>query len=326
MRAPLSAMAGLAALAALSSGCGDPRRADVQVFWTFAGQTCQQAGVHIVQVDIANELLTPNQFFCTDPKDGSLRVGADLGPFLLGTYQVTLTAFDTNGFTRFESSQTFTVQGDTELHVDVQPVATADVSWDALTSAGGFALGAQGAMTCAEAQVDTVRIMLDPNPDGTGGTAAGEVACNTNGVEGAQAAPMPTGTHSFAISGIRNTPAGPRLVYQTTRPASGRFDPGLITLIDVDADPVGSGRGSATLTWDFSAAGGSACPITYTLTDPSGVVQAAQTASDCTGTLLVPSVAAGLWGIDAIAGAFHSHVLFAVPNQASASWKIPFSR
>src|SRR5713101_5033094 len=226
MRAPLSAMAGLAALAALSSGCGDPRRADVQVFWTFAGQTCQQAGVHIVQVDIANELLTPNQFFCTDPKDGSLRVGADLGPFLLGTYQVTLTAFDTNGFTRFESSQTFTVQGDTELHVDVQPVATADVSWDALTSAGGFALGAQ-------------------------------------------VAPMPTGTHSFAISGIRNTPAGPRLVYQTTRPASGRFDPGLITLIDVDADPVGTGLGSATLTWDFSAAGGSACPITYTLTDRS---------------------------------------------------------
>src|SRR5712691_10181119 len=292
MRAPLSAMAGLAALAALSSGCGDPRRADVQVFWTFAGQTCQQAGVDIVQVEVANEVLTPDQFFCIDPKDGSLRIGADLGPFLLGTYQVTLTAFDTNGFTRFESSQTFTVRGDTELHVDVQPVATADVSWDALTSAGGFAPGAQGAMTCAEAQVE----------------------------------PMPTGTHSFAISGIRNTPAGPRLVYQTTHPASGRFDAGLITLIDVDADPVGTGLGSATLTWDFSAAGGSACPITYTLTDPSGVVQAVQTTSNCTSMLLIPNVAAGLWGIDATAGAFQAHILFAVPNQTTASWIIPFSK
>ncbi|HXL19379.1 MAG TPA: hypothetical protein VN961_17830 [Streptosporangiaceae bacterium] len=324
MRAPLTAMAVLAALAA--AGCGDPRRGDVQVFWTFSGQTCQQAGVHTVQLDVADELLSPNQFSCTDPNNGRLNVGADLGPFLHGSYDLTVTALDSDGFTRFQSSQTFTVQGDTEVHVDVQPVATADVSWDALTSAGGFAHGAQGAMTCAEAQVDTVRILLDPNPDGTGGTSAGEVACNTGGVEGAQVAPMPTGTHSFAIRGIRNTSAGPRLVYQTTRPVSGSFAAGLITLIDVAADPVGTGLGSATLTWDFSAAGGPACPITYTLTDPSGAQAAPQTTSNCAGTLLIPSVAAGLWGIDATAGTFHAHVLFAVPNQATGAWQIPFAQ
>src|SRR5712691_10260680 len=339
MRAPLSAMAGLAALAALSSGCGDPRRADVQVFWTFAGQTCQQAGVDVVQVDIANELLTPNRFFCTDPTDGSLRVGVDLGAFLLGTYDLTLTGFDAGGAILYRSSRQFTVQGDTELHVDLQPAAagtislnwtfggltcalagvtsvrmsvdgglitdqsgsvdvacsaggvdgtsisplapgvhrvdlvgirggqpsyalqnvrvsvadradtnvqvdlqpaqptfaTADVSWDALASGGGFVLGTQGAMTCDEAQVDVVRVALDPNSDGTRGTVAAQVACDTNGVEGAQVSPIPAGIHTFAISGIRNTLAGPTLVYQTMHPASARFELGLLSNVDVDA-------------------------------------------------------------------------------------------
>ena len=44
MRVPLTAMAGLAALAVLFPGCADPKRGDVQVFWTFAGQTCHVPG------------------------------------------------------------------------------------------------------------------------------------------------------------------------------------------------------------------------------------------------------------------------------------------
>jgi hypothetical protein len=324
MRAPMTAMAGLAALVALSSGCADPRRGDVQVFWTLAGQNCRQAGVNSIQIDVAGELLTPNEYFCIDPKDGSMRVGADLGPFLFGTYDLTLTAFDTDGVTRFQASQRFTVQADTTLRLDLQPVATADVSWDALRSAGGFALGVQGAMTCDEAQVDLVRIFLDPRPDGSGGTLVGEVACNTDGVEGAQVAPMPEGAHSFAISAIRNTPSGRTLVYQTTRPAPGNFQQGVITLIDVDADPVGSGLGSALLSWDFGTA---ACPgpITYKLTDPSGAVRIAGASAACGSTVTVPNDRSGLWLVDATAGALTAHVFFGVPNQSSASWKIPFS-
>ncbi len=426
MRAPLTAIAGLAALAALSSGCGDPRRADVQVFWTFAGQTCQQAGVDVVQVDIANELLTPNRFFCTDPTDGSLRVGVDLGAFLLGTYDLTLTGFDAGGAILYRSSRQFTVQGDTELHVDLQPAAagtislnwtfggltcaqagvtsvrmsvdgglitdqsgsvdvacsaggidgtsisplapgthridlvgvrgaqpsywlpnrqvnvvsgastsvlvdlpvvqptfaTADVSWDALASGGGFALGSLGAMTCAEAQVDVVQIALDPNLDGTGGIFAGEVACNTNDVEGAQVSPIPAGTHTFAISGIR----GSTVVYQTLHPASARFEVGLLSNVDVDADPVGSGLGSATLSWDFGTAS-PVCPVTYTLTEPSGTQRpAVNLPCGSPTTVTVPNDFSGLWGIDAKAGAFQAHILFAVPNQTTASWIIPFSK
>ena len=216
-------------------------------------------------------------------------------------------------------------RADTKVHVNLQPAqptfATADVSWDALAS-GGFALGKLGALTCAEAQVDVVRIALDPNLDGTGGTFAGEVACDTGGVEGAQVSPIPAGIHTFAISGIRNTAAGQTLVYQTKHPASARFELGLLSNVDVDADPVGSALGSAMLNWDF---GGAACPgtVTYTLTDPSGTKKSA-TAS-CQGLSLSPATS-GLWGVDATAGAFQAHILFAVPNQASASWKIPFSR
>ena len=324
MRAPLTAMASLAALVALSSGCADPRRGDVQVFWTFAGQNCQQAGVHSIQIDVAGEALTPNEYLCIDPKDASMRIGADLGRFLFGTYDLTLTALDADGGTLFQAAQSFTVQGDTAVRLDLQRVATADVSWDALNSTGGFALGVNGAMTCDEAQVDFVRIFLDPAPDGTGGTFVGEVACNTSGVEGAQIAPMPEGVHSFAISAIRNTAFGRTLVYQTTRPTSANFQQGVITPIDVDADLVGNGRGSAVLTWDFSP---DACPgpITYKLTDPTGTVRIAGASAPCGSSVPISNDLAGLWLVDAAAGTKTAHVLFGVPNQSAASWKIPLS-
>jgi hypothetical protein len=327
MRAPLTAMAGLAALVALSSGCADPRRGDVQVSWTFAGQNCLQAGVHSVQIDIAGEVLAPNEYLCIDPNDPtSMRTGANLGPFLFATYDLTLTALDADGVALFQATQRFTVQGNTAVQVDLQRVATADVSWNALDPShpAGFALGANGAMTCDEAQVDFVRIFLDPRADGSGGTFVGEVACNDNGVEGAQVAPMPEGLHSFAISAIRNTASGRTLVYQTTRPTPGTFQQGAITLIDVDADPVGSGLGSAVITWNFGA---TACPgpITYTLTDPTGAVVVAGGSASCGSSVAISNRLAGLWLVDATSGARTAHIFFGVPNQSSASWQIPFS-
>jgi len=430
MRAPLTALAGLAAVAALGSGCGDPARGTIRVNWTFGGQSCLAAGVHTIQIDIAHELLNPNQFSC-DLGGGAIAGGAAPdGAFLAGTYTLTISGLDANGAILYQTQQDITVQRgdnvyqidvqrvpggsisldwtfggltcaqagvtsvrisvdgvlitdqagsvdvacsaggvdgtsisplspgahrvdlvgirggqpsyalqnvqvsvadrtDTNVQVDLQPAqptfATADVSWDALASGGGFVLGTQGAMTCDEAQVDVVRIALDPNLDGTGGTVVGQVACDTNGVEGAQVSPIPAGIHSFAISGIRNTIPVPTLVYQTMHPATARFELGLLSNVDVVADPVGSALGSATLNWDFSAVS-LACPVVYTLTDPTGAKRPGR--ADCgTASIAVPSPAtAGLWGIDATAGAFQSHVLFAVPNQASASWKIPFSR
>jgi hypothetical protein len=328
MRAAGTAMLGLAVLSV--AACGDPRRGDVQVLWTFNGQNCQQAGVNVIQIDVANEVLSPNRYFCIDPNDASLmRTGADLGPFLFGTYDLTLTGFDADGTIVFQASQSFIVRGDVSVNVDLQrvgsTVASADLSWDALNSTGGFAPGVNGAMTCDEAQVDTVRIAVDPNPDGTGGTSAGDVACNTSGVEGAVVSPLSPGAHSFAILGIRNTSGGPVIVYATTRSVSARFDTGLTTNVDVDADALAPASGSATLSWDFSGTG-STCPgnVTYTVKDPSGTVSQPVTVS-CTSTVSLPNVTAGLWLVHATSGAFTTDVLFGVPNQSTASWSIPFS-
>jgi hypothetical protein len=434
MRAPLTAMAGLAAVAALGSGCGDPARGNLDLKWTFGGQSCLAAGVHTIQVDIAHELLTPNQFSC-DLGGGAIAAGANLGTYLAGRYTLTISGLAADGAILYQTQQDVAVQrGDNVIQIDVQRVpggsislnwtfggrtcaqagvtsvrisvdgvlitdqagnvdvacsaggvdgtsisplspgvhrvdlvgirsgqpsyalpnvqvsvadrmdtnvrvdlppaqptfATADVSWDALASGGGFVLGKQGAMTCDEAQVDVVRIALDPNLDGTGGTVLAEVACRTNGVEGAQVSPIPAGSHSFAITGIRNLPV-PTLVYQTKHPPSARFELGLLSNVDVAADPVGSGLGSATLNWDFTGLT-AACPVTYTLTDPSGgkTIGSASCDPSRPGTpqnTQLFSVASGLWSVDAAAGAFQSHVLFAVPNQSSAPpWKIPFSR
>jgi hypothetical protein len=316
MRAAHTAMFGLAALAL--AACGDPKRGEVLVHWTFAGQDCQQAGVHTIQVDIAGEILTPNQFLCINPSNNTMNVGADLGAFFLGTYNLTVTGLDVDGGSVFQSSQSFAVSGDVDVNIDVQAlpstVAKADVSWDALTSTGGFVPGANGAMTCAEAQVDTVRIIVD-------GTPAGDVACDTNGVEGALISPLTAGNHSFVIAGFRNGSGTPTLVYQTSTPVSAPFQIGATTNVDVTADSVGSGIGSATLTWGSGCSG----TVTYTITPPSGTPMATVPGASCAQQVNLPNVTAGLWLVDATSGSLHAHVVFGVPNQSTAAWTIPFS-
>ena len=323
MRAARTATLGAVALAVVA--CGGPSRGDVQVFWTFAGQNCQQAGVNFIQIDVANEVLTPNRYFCIDPNNASLmRTGADLGPFLFGTYDLTLTGFDVDGRILFQASQSFTVRGDVQVNVDLA-AATADLSWDAIKSTGGFAPGTNGAMTCDEAEVDTVQIVVDPNADGSGGTSAGTLACNTNGVEGALISPLASGTHSFLIKAFRDVSGVPTLVYKTTPPVSASFQIGTTTPVDVTAELVGSGIGSATLIWGSGCSG----TVTYTLTNPQGVAGSQQTGASCVQSIPLDNVTAGLWLVDATSGTLHAHIVFGVPNQVSPpgpSWSIPFSQ
>ncbi|HWE25166.1 MAG TPA: hypothetical protein VG496_14600 [Myxococcales bacterium] len=326
MRTAQIAILGLVVLG--MAACGDPRRANVNVHWTFTGQNCQQAGVDVIQIDVAGESLTPNQYSCVNPSNPSdLRGGATLDSFLFGTYQLTVTGFDANQNAIFQASQTFTVQGDTDVNIDLQRLAstfaTADVSWDALTSNGGFAPGANGAMTCGQAQVDTVRIVVDNEP-------VGDVACDTNQVEGAIVSPLTAGNHSFVISGFRNVSGTLTLVYQTTNAVSAPFQIGATTPVDVTADSVGSGLGTATLTWDFTGAG-QACSgnVTYTLIDPSGTPLGPPAQAPCTQSIQLPAnSAAGLWRVTASANsnAIHADVLFGVPNRSAASWSIPFAQ
>jgi hypothetical protein len=315
MRAAHTAMLGFAALAL--AGCGDPKRGQVLVHWTFAGQNCQQAGVHIIQLEVQGEVLTPNQFFCVDSQNNMRVEGADIGAYFFGTYTLTVTGLDVDGTSIiYQASQTFTVNASSiDVNVDLprlpSTVATADLSWDALTSLGGFAPGANGAMTCAEAQVDTVRIFVD-------GTSIGDVACDTNTVEGAVISPLTAGNHTFSISGLRNGAGTPTLVYQTTTAVSAPFQIGATTNVDVTAASVGSGIGSATLNWGTGCSG----TVTYTLKNPMGAPISGSAA--CAQAVSVSNVTAGLWLVDATAGAMQAHFGFGVPNQSTASWTINF--
>src|SRR5438132_13883840 len=104
MRAPLTAIAGLAAAAVLGSGCGGAARGNLEVNWTFAGKSCLAAGIRTIQVDIAHELLTPNQFSC-DLGGGTVAGGANLGTYLAGRYTITISGLDANGIVLYQTQQ-----------------------------------------------------------------------------------------------------------------------------------------------------------------------------------------------------------------------------
>jgi hypothetical protein len=215
----------LAATAA--AACGGPSRSDVIVDWTFEGQSCADVGVETIQFDIAGEVLSPNQFSCSDAP-----VGVDFGTFLVGDYQITVTGFDGASVPTHQIVQTLQVRGNhggrDEFAIDVPRVAdstTALLTWT--FSPGG---------DCATANVQQVRIFVDPSPDGTGGTDAGTVACSTMGTQGASVAPLTPGTHTFAISGLRVLSDGPHLVYRTHTPVSAFFQQSAITDVAVPAE------------------------------------------------------------------------------------------
>ncbi len=213
---------------AAAAACGGPTRSDLIIDWTFEGKSCADAGVDDIHFAIANEVLTPDHFFCRDASGG-----VDLGSFLVGDYQLTITGFDGAGVQTHQIVQTLQVRGRSggrdEIAVDVPRVAnstTADLTWT-------FSPGPD----CATANVQQVTIYVDPNPDGTGGTNAGTVACSTMGTQGASIAPPTPGTHTFAIVGLRSLTNGLTPVYRTHTPVAAFFLESLFTNVMVSAEP-----------------------------------------------------------------------------------------
>jgi len=177
---------------AAAAACGGPSRSDLIIDWTFEGKSCADAGVAEIHFAIANEVLSPDRFTC-DQAAG----GVDLGSFLVGDYQLTITGFDGAGVQTHQVVQTLQVRGRSggrdEIAVDVPRVAdstTADLTWT-------FSPGPD----CATANVQQVTIYIDPNPDGTGG---------------------PTQAPSLVAPWERRVPRSPRSRLERTRsPSSG---------------------------------------------------------------------------------------------------------
>jgi hypothetical protein len=329
MRTLVPSILACLALAAVSSGCGNPERAPLSVNWTFGTLDCDQAGIATIHVEVAHELLNPSDFSCIDPRSGGVTFGADLGNFLLGQYTVTVIGLDATGAEVVEATRTVSVvRGKNVVQVDAGGAITLQWTFNGLTCAqagvrsmnlsvdgsvitdgfghpdipctqsgqdaaqiaplvagahsfdlvgllgdgtpayvafgvplsvqdgqdAAFAIdldpaapaGITGAdlsfsfgsgLTCTSAGLDTVRIFVDPNPDGTRGpnTVVLDVAC-TPGVTGAVVSPLDPGIHSFAVLGIR----GSQLLYATRNPPSALIEPGLETPIDVNAPAVGT--------------------------------------------------------------------------------------
>jgi hypothetical protein len=213
---------------AVAAACGGPTRSDLFIDWTFEGKSCADVGVADIHFAIANEVLTPDHFFCDQAA-----VGVDLGSFLVGDYQLTITGLDGAGVQTHRIVQTLQVRGKSsgrdEIAVDVPRVAdstTADLTWT-------FSPGPD----CATANVQQVTIYVDPSSDGTGGTNAGTVACSTMGTQGASIAPLTPGTHTFAIVGLRLLSNGLTPVYRTHTPVAAFFQESLFTNVMVSAEP-----------------------------------------------------------------------------------------
>jgi len=208
-----------------AAACG-PGRSELVVDWTFENKPCTEVGVATIRVDVANEVLTPNEFSCHDAA-----VGADLGSYLSGHYQITVTGFDALGAVTHQTIVTLAVGGggQSTYTIDVPRVAPSTVASANLT-------WTFDGKSCTLANVEKVTILVDPNPDGTGGTDAGTVACSTMGTDGAFVEPLTGGLHTFAILGLNTVGSAVRLAYRTHHPQAYFFQAGLITDVKVSAE------------------------------------------------------------------------------------------
>jgi hypothetical protein len=207
-----------------AAACG-PSSGELEVDWTFDGVSCADARVAFIQIDIANEVLSPNEFTCQEAS-----LGANLGVYYPGDYQLTVTGLDATGAITHQVTQTLRVVAGKKnsFALDVPRVAettgSANMSW---TFDG---------KSCAGANVNKVTIFVDPDASGNAGINAGTVACSTMGTDGASVEGLTPGTHTFAIQGLRTLSDGDHLIYRTHQPASGFFAVGAITDVFVSAE------------------------------------------------------------------------------------------
>lgn len=190
-----SALSPLPALALLAFAACAPSRPPVELDWTFAGKNCQQAGVATIQVDVLNEVLTPNTFSCTG--GGSVTTGASLGHYLTGVYTVTVTGYDAGNNVAYRGTQDFRVSGGglNQLVLDVPAAAPTTGSVTLLWTFAG--------KSCAQAGITSVRATMDGVPLADASNNI-DLPCSANGHDGTTLSPVAAGTHTFALQGLRN--------------------------------------------------------------------------------------------------------------------------
>jgi hypothetical protein len=226
-------MLGMLSLAA--AACG-PSRAEVEVDWTFGGLSCADAGVDRIEFSIAGEVLSPDHFTCVQAP-----VGASLGGFLNGNYQLTVSGFDAAGNLVYQTTRTIQVRGTrlNQFPIDLPQVAqfTGDVTlhW---TFAG---------KSCAAAGIPVVHVSVDNQVITDGNTA--DLPCSSAGIDGTTITPLSQGQHSFDIVGVdANGNSKYALNGLLVTVAAGQNN-----VVSPDLAPAAPTTASANLTWTFDA-------------------------------------------------------------------------
>jgi len=209
-----------------AAACG-PSSGELEVDWTFDGVSCAEAGVAFIQIDIANEVLSPNEFTCQEAS-----LGANLGVYYACDYQLTVTGLDAGGFITHQATQTLRVVGGKKnaYAVDVPQVS------NTTTGKANLTWKFDG-MVCTAANVNKVTVLVDPDANGNGGVNAGTVGCNEAGYDGTPVKNLTPGPHTFAILGLRTLSDGDHLIYRTHHPAApATIVAGAITDVFVSAE------------------------------------------------------------------------------------------
>jgi len=219
-----------------------PTRSELVVYWTFGGVSCADAGVTTITVDIANEVLTPNQFSCVGP--GGAGQGASLGFYLNGDYVLTVSGYDASGDLMYQSTQTLSVRSghDNTFSIDVTPLATSSVTlhW---TFAGRSC--AQAGVVVIHASVDgQVLTDINDNPD---------LPCTSAGIDGTTISPLTPGRHIIDLIGVDGTGAS---VYAVPAPFTATVIAGQDALYTPNLAAFTSTQAFANLSWTF---GGKTC-------------------------------------------------------------------
>jgi hypothetical protein len=173
-------------LCLVTAACAGPGLSDVQVQWTFGGQTCDQAGVANIDIEVAGQNIFPHAFTCAQAGQG-----VDLGGFSQGTYEVTILGTDANGTAIYSGDFVIEVlAGGSQVYPldSIGIFGDVDFIW---TFDGG---------SCAGVGVSAVAVHIDgvavATIDGTS-----ELPCSTGGVDGF-ILPVIVGTHAIALDAV----------------------------------------------------------------------------------------------------------------------------
>ena len=216
----------------LLSAC-EPSRHAVEIDYTFGGRDCASAGVATIQIDVAGEVLSPNQYRCADANKG-----VAIGRYLNGPYNVTVTGFDSGGNTIYQATDTINVGGgDNVFLIDTDPVSQGG----SITVLWKFA-----GQTCAQSGVSAVRVSLDGQlvADGGGGI---NLPCSASGTDGTTISGVNAGVHRIDLTAYR----GSSVAFTLTNIAATVQD-GFDTEVDPNLIASSTSSASASLNWTFA--------------------------------------------------------------------------